>query len=190
LEIKNKVQRKLSKFLGDRRGTAEIVGSVMFLVILLFVFTNVYMWHDSAAREMNGVLAEKMNSPVSIELHKVEGLLVGLNVTNNGGFEVRLSRLWLVNVTSSSEKDHIYVDLENSTDGGPLNVRVAAGAQIHLRFVGPVEFNDDGSIRADLIRADPPQDDYVEVYYPVPDHSVRCKILTTLGNMAACTYYP
>jgi len=175
LEIKNKVQRKLSKFLGDRRGTAEIVGSVMFLVILLFVFTNVYMWHDSAAREMNGVLAEKMNSPVSIELHKVEGLLVGLNVTNNGGFEVRLSRLWLVNVTSSSEKDHIYVDLENSTDGGPLNVRVAAGAQICLVFGDTTEVLPSGD---------------VEVDYPVPDHSVRCKILTTLGNMAACTYYP
>jgi len=187
LEIKNKVQRKLfGKLLGDRKGTAEIVGSVMFLVILLFVFTNVYMWHDSAAREMNGVLAEKMNSLVSIS--NVTG--TGLNVTNNGGFEVRLSRLWLVNVTSGSETDHIYVDLENSTVSGPLNVRIAAGAQIHLEFVGPVEFNDDGSIRADLIRVDPSQDDYVKVYYPVPDHIVSCKILTTLGNMAACTYEP
>jgi hypothetical protein len=171
----------LSKLRSDRKGTAEVVGTVMFLLILFYVFTNFYLWYDSAAREMNDVFSEKMNSPVSIE--NVTG---GLNVTNNGGFEVRLSRLWLINVTSGSEKEHIYVDLENSTLSDPLNVRVAAGAHVHLEFVGPVEFNDDGSIRANLLQVD-----YVEVYYPVPpNHSVRCKILTTLGNMATDDYNP
>jgi hypothetical protein len=184
VSVNSRIQRKLfGRLRGDRRGTAEVIGSVMFVLILFYAFTNFYLWHDSATREMNGVLAEKMNSPVSIELHKVEGLLVGLNVTNNGGFEVRLSRLWLI-TGSGSATDHIYVDLENSTDGGPLNVRVATGAEIQLLFVGEeVVYNDDGSIRAD-----PPQDDYVEVYYPVPDYPIRCKILTTLGNMAACKY--
>ena len=166
----------LRRLLSDRKGTAEIVGSVMFLLILLFVFTNVYLWHDNATREMNGVLAEKMNSPVS--LSNVTG--TGLVVTNNGGFEVGLSRLWLVNVTRGSATDHVYVDLE------PLNLRIAAGAEINLLFVGnSVVFNDDGSILAGLNF-----DGDVQVLYPLPDHLVRCKILTTLGNMAACTYEP
>ena len=179
----NKVQKRFfGKLFGNRKGTAEIVGSVMFLVIILFVFTNVYLWHDTASREMNGLLAEKMNSLVSIS--SVTG---GLNITNNGGFEVRLSRLWLVNLTSGSEKEHIYVDLENSTSG-PLNVRIAAGEAIHLEFMDALEFNDDeyGSIHAEYIKFD-----LVEIFYPVPSgHSVTCKILTTLGNMAACTYEP
>jgi len=180
--VEKKIHRKLfSKLLTDHKGTAEIVGSVMFLVILLFVFTNVYLWHDNVSREMNGVLAEKMNSPISIS--NVTG--TGLNVTNNGGFEVRLSRLWLINVTSGSMTDHIYVDFENSSDSGPLNVYIAPGAEIRLLFIGEaVMFNEDLSIMADYADGD------VLVYYPVPDHSVRCKILTTLGNMAACTYIP
>jgi hypothetical protein len=173
--VAKKLQRKLfGKLLGDRKGTAEIIGSVMFLVILLFVFTNVYMWHDNASREMNGVLAEKMNSPVSIKVANVPG--ADLVVTNNGGFEVLLSRLWLVSDIGGSETDHLYVDLE------PLNVRVGAGAEIRLLFVGEtVVFNPDNSVFADL------SDGVVQVYYPA-DHSVTCKILTTLGNMAACKY--
>jgi len=61
-------------------------------------------------------------------------------------------------------------------------VRVGAGAEIRLLFVGEtVVFNPDNSIFADL------SDGVVQVYYPA-DHSVTCKILTTLGNMAACKY--
>ena len=171
----NKMKKKLSKLLGDRKGTAEIIGSVMFLVILLFVFTNVYLWHDNATREMNTVLAEKMNTAVSIEVNDDK---TGLVVTNNGGFEVGVSRLWLVNVTSGSATDHVYVDLE------PLNVRIAAGATIKLAFGGSIVFNPDGSIPASL------SGDDVTIWYPAPDHEVRCKILTSLGNMAACTITP
>jgi hypothetical protein len=180
---KNVVQRKLSKLLGDRKGTAEIIGTVMFLVILLFVFTNVYLWHDTATREMNTVLAEKMNSPVSISVNKAENCL---NVTNNGGFEVGLSRLWLVNATSGSATDHVYVDLEYGSSGQSLNVRIASGATIRLVFVGEsAVFNPDGSIQAEVHT-----NGEVWVHYPVPDHEVRCKILTSLRNMAACTFYP
>lgn len=179
--VRNKTRRKLSKLIHDRKGTAEIVGSVMFLVILLFVFTNIYLWHDNATREMNGVLAEKMNTPVSIS--NVTG--TGLVVTNNGGFEISLSRLWLVNVTNGSPTDHIYVDLE------PLNTTVAAGASIQLYFGDSVEFNDDNSIHADpVVNID--GNTNVFVHFPIPEsgHSIRCKIITTLGNSAACTYNP
>jgi hypothetical protein len=155
------MQRRLSKLLGDRRGTAEIIGSVMFLVILLFVFSNVYLWHDSATREMNTVLAEKMNSGVSID---VDESGTGLLVTNNGGFEVCLSRLWLI-----TESIHYFADLE------PYNVRVAAGGSIHLVF---------GSETLDLGNGE------IQVLFIDNDEPVVCKILTSLGNMAACTYTP
>ncbi|MFA5365206.1 MAG: hypothetical protein WC325_08515 [Candidatus Bathyarchaeia archaeon] len=163
---KNVIQRKLSKLLGDRKGTAEIVGSVMFLVILLFVFTNVYLWHDSATREMNTVLAEKMNSPITVT---VDGAGTGLNVTNNGGFEVGLERLWLV-----TDSGHYYAEL------GQFNVRIAAGERIHLLFTTGTA-NSDGTVKAIM------NGDTVLVYYSV-DSSVVCKVLTTLGNMAACTF--
>jgi len=157
---KNVLQRKMARLLGDRRGTAEIIGSVMFLVILLFVFTNVYLWHDSASREMTGVLAEKMNTPVSIEVNENK---TGLVVANNGGFEVGLERLWYV-----ADGFHVPVEL------GSLNVRVAAGAEVQLLF-GAQTFKSDGD---------------VVVWRPVTDEVMVCKILTQLGNMAACTYTP
>ena len=171
-----KIQKRFfSKLFGNRKGTAEIVGSVLFLVILLFVFTNVYMWHDTASREMSGIMAEKQNTPVSIEVPENGSDLV---VTNNGGFEAGLSRLWLVNVTSS---DHYYVDLE------PFNIRVAAGAEFQLNFTdGDIQFNLDGSVHAEL-KVDLDGNYYVEVFYP-DDQIVVCKVLTTLGNVAACTY--
>jgi hypothetical protein len=155
---KNMLQRKLSKLRGDRKGTAEIVGSVMFLVILLFVFTNVYLWHDSATREMNGVLAQKMNTPVSIRVNDVG---TGLVVTNNGGFEVGLERLWFV-----TDSFHVPVELRS------LDLRVAAGSEVQLLF-GTQTSNSNGD---------------VEVWCPVTDEAMVCKILTQLGNMAACTY--
>jgi hypothetical protein len=57
----------LRRMLGSRKGTAEIVGTVLFLVILFFFFSNVFLWHDQIAREMDSVTADKMNSAVKIE---------------------------------------------------------------------------------------------------------------------------
>ena len=156
----NKLQRKLSKLLGDRRGTAEIIGSVMFLVILLFVFTNVYLWHDNASREMNTVLAEKMNTPISVRVNDSGN---GLVVTNNGGFEIGLERLWFV-----TDSYHIPVELRS------LDVRVAAGSEVQLLF-GSQTSGSNGDF---------------EVWHPLSDEVMVCKILTTLGNVAACTYTP
>lgn len=159
------MKRKISKFSNDRRGTAEIVGSVMFLVILLFAFTNIYLWHDSASREMNGVIAEKLNTPVSIS-----NVTNGLVVTNNGGFEVSLSRLWLI-----TDSGHYYANLE------PYSILVAAGETVNVRFGNGV-VHDDGSVSASFVEgAD------VLIDYSIHNGDV-CKVLTTLGNMAACVY--
>ena len=158
------MKQKLSKLRNDRRGTAEIVGSVMFLVILLFAFTNVYMWHDSASREMTGLLAEKLNTPVTITVEA--GHLI---VTNNGGFEVTLSRLWLI-----TDSGHYPANLE------PYDLRVAAGKSVTVEFrSGAV--NGDGFVSVSV------DDDSVLVDYSIHNGDI-CKILTTLGNMATCEY--
>jgi hypothetical protein len=175
--VTKKQRNFLSRLRRDRKGTAEVIGTVMFLLILFYVFTNFYLWHDSASREMNTVLAEKMNSPVSISV--VNGL--GLTITNNGGFEVGLSRLWLINVTSGSSTDHMFVELD------PQTMRIQAGAEVRLLFTGETTWlNDDGSIHAEQVEGT----NKIRVFYPLPDHAVRCKILTSLGNMASVTFYP
>ena len=170
-----KINHKLSKFRNDRRGTAEIVGSVMFIIILLFAFTNIYLWHDSATREMNGLHAEKLNTPVSISVE--EGTLV---VTNKGGFEVRLSRLWLIN---SIENEHYYVDLEHNSTGQPFELRVPIAETVTLEFTGTQIELKNGSVLAEI------DANNVTVHFPVSQLD-KCKILTSLGNMAACKYEP
>ena len=140
--MKSKVHGAFKRLLKNRTGAAEIVGSIMFLLILLFFFTNVYLWHDRATREMDDVLAEKMNSPVSIEWDYVLNRPV---VTNNGGVNVALSRLWII-----TDANHYFIELE---------LWVPAGAT-------------------------------VDIEVSVPSGIVTFKILTNLGNMAACQYVP
>jgi hypothetical protein len=62
--------RRLCK---SRRGTAEIVGTVLFLVILFFFFSNVFLWHNQVTREMDQLVADKTNSAVRIETTTLPG---------------------------------------------------------------------------------------------------------------------
>jgi hypothetical protein len=55
------------KLLRNRVGTAEIVGTVLFLVILFFFFSNVFLWHNQVTQEMERTVADKMNSAVRVE---------------------------------------------------------------------------------------------------------------------------
>jgi hypothetical protein len=167
MTVKRNVRKALRKLLCSRRGTAEIIGSVMFLLIMMFFFTNVFLWHDRATREMDGVLSAKLNSPVSISVNNWNVSQTGdkllLTVTNNGGVDTELSRLWII--TNS----HNYADLEG--------IRVAAGAteilSLNKPILGHPEFSVDGQT----------------IYYDfgVP---VTFKILTVSGNMAACSGTP
>ncbi|WGM90564.1 MAG: hypothetical protein NUK63_05430 [Candidatus Bathyarchaeum tardum] len=148
--VVKKLQKKLSMFKNCRKGTAEVVGTVLFLVIVFFVFTNIYLWHDTATREMNTIHFEKMNSPLSVRLIPDESNPTGLEVTNNGGVEAGLSRVWII-----SDTNHYPID---------LNLRIARGAKIVLQFS--------------------------TLGISTPTQKTTYNILTTLGNMAACTYYP
>jgi len=55
------------RLMKNKKGTAEIVGTALFLVILFFFFSNVFLWHNQVSREMDQVIADKMNSAVRIE---------------------------------------------------------------------------------------------------------------------------
>jgi hypothetical protein len=66
----------LKKLLKNHKGTAEIVGTVLFLVILFFFFSNVFLWHNQVTREVDGIIADKMNSAVRIETTILSGQAV------------------------------------------------------------------------------------------------------------------
>jgi hypothetical protein len=57
----------LESLLRSRKGTAEVVGTVLFLVILFFFFSNVFLWHNQVSQEMNQVIADKADSAVGIK---------------------------------------------------------------------------------------------------------------------------
>jgi|GEM_PF-3073785 hypothetical protein len=63
----------MKRLLKNRSGTAEIVGTVLFLIILFFFFSNVFLWHNQVTREMDQVVADKTNSPVRIETTALPG---------------------------------------------------------------------------------------------------------------------
>jgi hypothetical protein len=175
MTVKRSVQKALRRLLCSRTGTAEIIGSVMFLLIMMFFFTNVFLWHDNATREMDTVLSDKMNSQVSIQVISMNvsetkpDML--LSVTNNGGVEAVLSRLWITTID-----DHNYADLQK----GP-EIWVAAGNTVNLTLSGQTQLDSDGSFKVD---------GHTISFAPTPKVKVTFMILTTLGNMAACSSVP
>jgi hypothetical protein len=66
-------RKMLRKLLKSRAGTAEIVGTVLFLIILFFFFSNVFLWHNQVTREMDQIVADKTNSAVRIETAVLSG---------------------------------------------------------------------------------------------------------------------
>jgi hypothetical protein len=148
----------MNKFLRNRKGTAEVIGSIMFVVILLFFFSNVYLWHDAAARDMNDLYAEKINSPITMSVMTNP---YALNVTNKGGVDANLSMLWINERSSSGGPDIVHQNY------GLLNV-VPAGSSIKITLTGP---------NADIL-------------FDPTAKNVTFKIVTTVGNSAACSYAP
>src|SRR5665647_2230649 len=107
----------------------------MFLVILLFFFTNVYLWHDAATKEMNDLYVQKINSPITISVMNNDQHQ--LNVVNRGGLDAKLSILWVdAGSTGSPDRYHGYFNLEQ------LNIVVYAGSSIK------VTWNDSGTLNS------------------------------------------
>jgi len=165
--VKGCVCRTLNRFLRNRRGTAEIVGTVMFLVILLFFFSNVYLWHDQATREMDAVILDRVNSHVNIEIVSAMPGSFILQVANDGGVGFSLSRLWII-----TQDDHNYAHFEGDA------IWVAGGDKLNITLISPTQYESDGSYLVDGL----------SIYYE-PYANTIFKILTTLGNTAAVKYY-
>ena len=125
------------KIIRNKKGTAEIIGSVMFIIIVMFFFTNVYLWHDAATKQMNDLYVQKLNSPIVVYAYPTSPAFpnVVLNVTNVGGIDAQLSRSW-VDVKSSSETgpDQLHQPF-------PLGNQVVAAGQsknVTLEYRNPV----------------------------------------------------
>jgi len=79
----------------------------MFVMILVFFFTNVYLWHDAATKQMDNMYVQKMNTPITISLMNDN---TQLNVTNRGGEDTTLTMLWIDSGTGPGQT-HTYVNL-------------------------------------------------------------------------------
>ncbi len=121
----------LKRFMVNRKGTAEVIGTVLFIIILLFAFSNIYLWHDTQIKTMNTLLSDKLNS--QIEVHWLLDDATGqetntLVITNTGGVATSLSRLWIVTSNQALAR-HLYANLENV---GVTGLSIAAGASIKI----------------------------------------------------------
>jgi hypothetical protein len=103
----------MKRLLNNKKGTAEVIGTVLFIVILLFFFTNVYLWHDAATKEMNTFYTEKINSPISVTYDKLQEKLI---ITNNGGVDAVLCGVWVNERGDPSKPDsrHQFFELEDN----------------------------------------------------------------------------
>jgi hypothetical protein len=117
----------IKRLLKNKKGTAEVIGSVMFIIILLFFFTNVYLWHDAAVKEMNDLQIQKINTKIDATINNNGAL----TVTNNGAMDVSLAWLWVNEKSSSGSPDisHQPFDLHNVVIvGGGSSVTI----QVHI----------------------------------------------------------
>jgi hypothetical protein len=62
-----------TKILKSRRGVATIIGSILSIVILLFFFSNVFLWYNGVSRQMSLVMADKLNSQIELTTTVLEG---------------------------------------------------------------------------------------------------------------------
>jgi hypothetical protein len=154
----------IKRLLKNKNGTAEVIGTVLFLVILIFFFSNVYLWHDAATKEMDDLFVQKINSPITISV--MDNNYYQLNVTNRGGMDATLSVLWVdVEPVNSAISYHGYYNLTQ------LNIVVSAGSSI------PVSWSSAGTFSSAGV-----------VYNPQPGDNVVLKMITTVGNSASCSY--
>jgi hypothetical protein len=145
------------KLLGNRKGTAEVIGTIMFVMIILFLFTNVYLYHDNATKEMNDLSARKMQAGMTLAYDSD-----GDSVITATGSEVVLSRLWI-----TTNGGHTYA---------PLNdIRMTAGQKITIQF-DYQPLNDDGSIKSDYAESS----NVLTVHYPSTDITAL-SLVNTMG---------
>jgi hypothetical protein len=124
----------ITRLLKNKKGTAEVIGSVMFIIILLFFFTNVYLWHDAATKEMNDLQIQKVNTKIVATI-SFDGANSILKVINNGATDVSLATLWVNEHSTSGTPDstHLSFDLKDT-------VVVGGGSSVSI----PLSYNPTG----------------------------------------------
>ncbi|MHA2406095.1 MAG: hypothetical protein ACXACH_05015, partial [Candidatus Hermodarchaeia archaeon] len=116
----------MKKLWNNQRGTAEIVGTVLFLVILLFFFSNVFLWYNNVSGQMNQVMSDKLNALVSLDSTTD---LIGydaLKATAEGGRDVHVIRIWIIEVELNN---HTVIDLEEKI---PNDIWIAEGSYLYI----------------------------------------------------------
>jgi hypothetical protein len=146
----------LKRLLNNKKGTAEVIGSVMFIVILLFFFTSVYLWHDAAVKDMNELQVQRMNAGMQVVF--VDGTAT---ITATGS-EVVLSRIWVI----LNDNTHAYADLES------YKIHLIAGKETPIHF-------ESVSISNGVIQAEGNADG-ITLHYP-SDQIKKISVLNTLG---------
>jgi hypothetical protein len=161
---------RLKKFIENREGASEIVGTALFLIILFFFFTNVFLWHDQVTREMDQVVSDKMNSAITVEFvsNATDEWVV---VTNVGGLDVALSRVWIL-----TEDVHYFARLDTKS------VHIPAGHSLNITFSDVPATGAYNSVRFVVEDAS-----NIEVNYP-PSSGDAIRVFTRLANSASCSW--
>jgi hypothetical protein len=106
----------MKKFLANRKATAEVIGTIMLVMILLFFFTNVYVFHDLAVRQSNDLSLKKLNAGMNVEYVTDDNdKIIGIKVTATAS-EVTLCRLWI-----DTDSSHVPFDLSIRLEPGTVN---------------------------------------------------------------------
>jgi hypothetical protein len=150
-----------ANFLRNKKGVAEIVGTLLFIIILLFFFTNVYLWHDAATKQMDDLYVQKLNSPIVIYAYHTPIGTATLNVTNRGGVDATLSMVWTNFRSAGGVPDPLHYS--NSTSELLNNQVLAAGTSKNIT---------------------------ISIQKYVAPETVVFTVVTTVGNMASCSYTP
>lgn len=171
----------MKRFIKNRKGIAEVIGTMLFIIILLFFFTNVYLWHDAATKEANQLYIEKINSTF-----KIEQIGETIVITANGGSGITLSRLWIIDNYFEAPPlgpgpQHYHADLGN--------VQVGAGESFNITFSGNTVVGTNGALTIATS-----QDGSIQVNYNAQaiqiGQNVTCTVINTLGIEESTIFQP
>jgi hypothetical protein len=151
------------RFLKNRKGTAEVIGTMMFIVILLFFFTNVYLWHDAATKDANQLNLKQISATFSIR--QIQPGSFSINVSAVGS-DIVLSRLWIIDANGN----HLYADVNDNSN------RVAAGITTQ-----PIDLRSQSYYNAQDGKA---------VNNPTFSMPTKCWVVNTLGITEYYTLQP
>jgi hypothetical protein len=140
----------------NSKGTAAVIGTTFFMVILFAVFANL-LWYNQATVEMNEHLStnnNKTNSEIQLEtVYTPEGL--SLRVSSLGSYESKIKGLWIVDDVNDY---HDYLSEETLLELVSGSLIIPAGGSLDIKISEYSNYSFNGSI--------------------------RYKVLTDLGNIA------